>query len=147
MEAEQVLTLENRREAMAGLADEFDCFCQRHGLAAKISYPFQVALDELLTNTIEYGYPDQSARTIEVHLRLMAECLDVELIDDARPFNPFQREAPDTEASIEDRQIGGLGIHLVVNLMDRVDYTRIGAFNHICLRKYLTAQSANKGQT
>ena len=141
MEAEQVLTLENRREAIAGLADEFDRFCQRFGLPASVSYPIQVALDELLTNTIEYGYPDESARTIEVHLRLMSECVDVELVDDARPFNPLQRESPDVDAALEDRDVGGLGIHLVVNLMDRVDYARVGRFNHLCLRKYFAPQT------
>ena len=139
MQAEEVLSIPNRREAIAGLAERFDAFCQAHDLSPAVCYPFQVALDELLTNTISYGYPDASARTIEVILRLSDSALAVELVDDAVAFNPFQREAPDTDAALEDREIGGLGIHVVTQLMDDVHYERRGKRNHIRLQRPIGA--------
>ncbi|MEM9300990.1 MAG: ATP-binding protein, partial [Pseudomonadota bacterium] len=58
--------------------------------------------------------------------------------DDAKAFNPVDRESPDTDASVEDRPIGGLGILLVTQLMDTVEYHREGERNHVSLSLGLT---------
>jgi len=63
--------------------------------------------------------------------------LIVQIEDGGMPFNPFLREAPDTTASLEDRDIGGLGIHLVKEVMDDVSYQRNHHLNRVMLVKNL----------
>ncbi len=62
--------------------------------------------------------------------------------DDAVAFNPLEREAPDLNAPLEDRPIGGLGVHLVRKLMDDVRYERAGARNILTMRKRATEGGA-----
>jgi len=81
-----------------------------------------VSLDEVLTNIISYGYDDDSEQhSIEVRVALETDGqVTVEVADDGRPFNPLAMPQPDTHAAIDERPIGGLGIHLVLRLMDDV---------------------------
>lgn len=137
MLAQHVLTIANNRAAIAELADAFDAFCRDNDVPPAVVYPVQVAIDELLTNTITYGYPEESASSIDVYIYLTDSVLEVVLVDDADPFNPLEREAPDTEAALEDRPIGGLGIHLVTQLMDAVEYRRKDGRNYIHLRRQI----------
>ena len=62
--------------------------------------------------------------------------------DDGIPFNPFRCESPDTEAALEERKVGGLGIHLVRNLMNKVTYQRRVDRNILSLVKYLNAEAS-----
>ena len=64
-----------------------------------------------------------------------------ELSDDARPFDPLNAPPPDLNSAIEDRRIGGLGVHLVKTLMDDVGYAYRDGRNHITLRKKIAGNS------
>ena len=57
------------------------------------------------------------------------------ITDDGKPFNPFENQEPDTALSVEERPRGGLGVHLVRNVMDRVSYERHGENNVVVLEK------------
>jgi anti-sigma regulatory factor (Ser/Thr protein kinase) len=96
-----------------------------------------VVFDELLNNTISYGYEDEDEHLIELAIVLSGGRLYATISDDGRPFNPFDSGAPDTDLSVEDRPIGGLGVHLVRNVMDRVSYERRGANNVVLLEMQL----------
>ena len=75
------------------------------------------------------------AHSIELRVEAGAGRLAVIVEDDGKPFNPFAMEAPDTELDIEERAIGGLGIHLVRNVMDHVAYQRRTDRNVVTLVK------------
>lgn len=77
----------------------------------------QVALDELLTNCISYA-PISAAAPTRVDVILERKALRATISYKDKMFNPLERATPDTEASIEERDIGGLGIHLVKEMMD-----------------------------
>ncbi len=62
------------------------------------------------------------------------------IIDDGKAFDPRDAKAPDTTAALMDRQLGGLGIHLVRNLMDHIEYRREGGRNHLTLTRNLEKQ-------
>ena len=95
-----------------------------------------VSLDEILTNIISYGYDDGAAHLIAVRVALEGDGqVTVEVADDGRAFNPLQSPEPDTHAAIDDRPIGGLGIHLVLRLMDEVAYRRENERNILPLRR------------
>ena len=95
-----------------------------------------VSLDEILTNTISYGYDDDDEHLIAVRVALEADGLiTIEVADDGKPFNPLAMPEPDTQAAIDDRAVGGLGIHLVLRLMDDVAYRRENDRNILTLKR------------
>ncbi len=101
-----------------------------------------VVFDELLSNIVSYAYRDKREHTIDLRAELSADRLAVTITDDGRPFNPFTRVAPyDTTASLAEREPGGLGIHLVRNMMDEVSYRRRTDKNVVILVKHLEAGS------
>ena len=99
-------------------------FAQHHEMEPKITSPVCMSFDELLTNIISYAYEDGSEHEIDIKVSMINDAVVIVISDDGLPFNPFTREDPDTGLSIEERDIGGLGIHLVKKLMDEVYYKR-----------------------
>jgi anti-sigma regulatory factor (Ser/Thr protein kinase) len=74
---------------------------------------------------------------VTVEVKLEREHVTVILTDDGTPFDPFGQDAPDTTLSVDERSIGGLGIHLVRQLMDEVSYERREDHNVVVLVKHL----------
>lgn len=108
-----------------------------HGASPAADYLANLAIEELVTNCIKYGYDDSAAHTIEVELKLSAGELVVTVTDDGHPFNPLELPEPDTSLPVQDRPIGGLGIHLLRKLSDQMDYARTDGRNRLTLRKSL----------
>src|ERR1039458_8449308 len=107
------LTLANQRSEVARLQDQLESFARQHGLAARGLHDLQLALEEHLANILAYGYDDTLAHQIRIRLRLQAAELRVEVEDDGHPFNPLEQPAPDLSKPIDERPIGGLGIHMM----------------------------------
>ncbi|KHK02749.1 ATP-binding protein [Desulfovibrio sp. TomC] len=129
------LRITNRLLELDRVADAVEAFGEAHGLPAKLRYQIRLVLDELLTNTISYGYPDDGEHAISVTMSQDGQRLRFLLEDDARPFDPLTAKAPDIAAAADDRAIGGLGIHLVRAIMDRVAYEHVGGLNRLLLEK------------
>jgi anti-sigma regulatory factor (Ser/Thr protein kinase) len=129
------VSLANRLPEIARLGGLLEGYCRDHGLPSKLCAEFTLALDEVLTNIISYGYPDPGEHTIIVRLAFEDGCLRAEVEDDGVPFNPLTAAEPDTAAPLEDRKIGGLGILIVKKLMDAVAYERAGGKNILILKK------------
>jgi len=93
-----------------------------------------ILLEELLTNLAKYGY-DAGAPggTAEIGLRLDRDSLIIDFADDGRPFDPLGHAANHLERSVEDRPVGGLGLHLVRSMTDEATYRRAGGRNHLRL--------------
>lgn len=105
-----------------------------------LDYHANLALEELVTNCIKYGYADAAQHVIEVELKLSATEMVLTVTDDGLPFNPLAQPEPDTSLPVEDRPIGGLGIHLLRKMSDRMEYERRGEKNQVTIRKSLGAQ-------
>ena len=112
-----------------------EAFLHGHGVAGRPIHHVVLALDELLTNIISYGYSDTGEHVIRLSLTLRPGGLDIVLIDDGSPFNPLDAPSPDNTVAPEDRRIGGLGIHLVRKTMDSAAYERRGGKNILRLSK------------
>lgn len=132
------LILKNRLYEIDRMNNRFNEFAGKHAIPLKISRTMGMIFDELLNNIISYAFLDESEHEIEVKVELSGEDMVITLTDDGIPFNPFQKEAPDTKLSIEDREIGGLGILLVRQMMDKVSYQRKIDKNVISLVKTIT---------
>lgn len=129
------LSLTNELPEIAILAERIEAFCAAHGLPAEVEHAINLSLDELLTNTISYGYDDAGEHRIDVSLRLDGDAVTIEVADDGAPFDPFGVPEPDIDAALEDRAIGGLGVFLVKQMMDRFEYRRDGGRNIVTLTK------------
>lgn len=99
-------------------------------------YQVDLVLEELIVNTMNYGYDDDASHEIEITLTSDEDVFTVEIIDDGHAFNPLDdAPEPDLDSGIEDRPIGGLGIHLMRVMMDDVHYHREENKNHLTLIK------------
>ena len=100
-------------------------------------YLANLAIEELVTNCIKHGYDDKGEHIIEITLKLSANELVLTVTDDGHWFNPLELPEPDTHVPVENRPIGGLGIHLLRKMSDRMEYERKGGKNQITLHKSL----------
>ncbi len=130
-----VASLGAHEENLARLAEVLEAFCEAHGVNHATQFALNVVIDELVTNVVHYAFPDGGEHIVKVVVSLENSELFIEIEDDGVPFDPLSLPEPDTEAEIEDREIGGLGVHIVRNLMDEVSYERIGDKNRLTLRK------------
>ena len=131
---------------VAGVHAAFAEFADAHAVPASIRRSMNVVLDELLTNTLSYGFAGRESGEVTIEVELRTDRLSVTLTDDGAPFDPFGMAAPDTAPSVEERQIGGLGIHLVRRMMDEVSYHRRADRNVVTLAKRLTGRmTAGRG--
>jgi serine phosphatase RsbU (regulator of sigma subunit)/anti-sigma regulatory factor (Ser/Thr protein kinase) len=110
-------------------------FGRRHSLAPNVVHDLNLALEEILTNIISYGYTDDREHEIRVNLNVQPGEVRIEVEDDGQPFNPLEAPEPDTTQPLEERIVGGLGIHLVRKLMDGLDYKRQGDRNLLTIKK------------
>lgn len=125
----------NDLREIAVAADRIDEFCSLNGIPPATAYAINLSVDELLTNTISYGYEDGGKHRIDLRIRLDGDVLAVEISDDGIEFAPDSADDPDTHASIEDRPIGGLGIFLTRQMMDSFEYRRDEGRNIVTLTK------------
>ena len=133
------LRLANDLAGLAGLAERIERFGAEQGLAANVVNALNVVLDEAVSNAINHGYDAGVRGEIAVRLRRGADRVEVEVEDDGRPFDPLQVPPPDLTLPLERRPIGGLGIHLIKNLMDEVSYVRRAGRNVLKMAKRLAS--------
>ena len=122
---------------IATVNEAFTEFARQNGIDDLVVPKIKLVFDELLNNTISYGYKDEGEHFIEVGVDMLEGRLRVTIQDDATPFNPLNNEISDTTLGIDERAIGGLGIHLVSNMMDEMTYKRSAHKNIITLIKYI----------
>lgn len=138
MKATCKIQLENRLEEFQRFESAFMDFARFQNFSDEVIYAIQLSVDELFTNIVSYGYDDSESHMVKFVIDVTPEEVCVEIIDDAKPFNPLD-DAPDVnlDLSVEERKIGGVGIHLVKSLMSEVTYVRDGNHNRLRLVKKL----------
>jgi serine/threonine-protein kinase RsbW len=114
-----------------------EAWLDEHEVPAKAAYFVALAIEEIVTNCIHYGYDDEEDHTIVVSLAVADETLTVGIVDDGRAFDPLAAPEPDFSEKIQNRRVGGLGIHLLRNLADRISYERLDGTNRMILEKKL----------
>ena len=115
-----------RMEGLGGLLAEAEAVLAAADWSLAASHPVLLAIEELVTNTIKYGYPAAAATgTLEVALAVTVAAAELTLRDDGRPFDPVTAPSPDLDQSVEERPIGGLGLHLVRRQSASFTYQRL----------------------
>lgn len=126
--AETSIEIRNDISEVRQLAKWAGLFCDANGLQAS-EHRLTLVLEELLTNVIAYGYDDDAEHKINAKVSLEDGMLTAVFEDDGRPFNPYEAQKPAMTGPLEKRSVGGLGIHLILTIMDSVEYERIGDRN------------------
>jgi serine/threonine-protein kinase RsbW len=131
------IILKGRLEEINHLATALDLFCNEAGLDDLIKNQVNLILEELYTNTANYGFQGITNGQVSITLSVIDGQLDIIYQDNGIEFNPLEMEAPDLQLSIDDRPIGGLGVYFVKALTDQIEYSRVGEFNLLKMQKSL----------
>ena len=118
------LHLQNRIAEVARLVDAVESFGTHAGLSADLTYRLTLSLDEIVSNVIRHGYSDTNDHVVEVRLSVHDGVVTSVIEDDGHPYDPRESPEPDLSMPVEQRGPGGLGIFLVKQMMDSIDYAR-----------------------
>lgn len=138
--------LANRIADIAPLAVRIEDFLRSFGVPGETIFRVVLAVEELLTNIVNYGYGDAGRHLIQVSVSVTEGAVIVRIEDDGAPFDPFARPPVDTAAGIDERRPGGLGIHLVREMIAEIAYRRSDGRNRITLRQPFAGEDARAAE-
>ena len=126
------MTVAPNLSAIAPLNEWVEERCQEAGLGGELTFKFMLAIEEAVTNVVSYAFAEvPPPHRIRLRLDIDEDRCAAELVDNGRPFDPSAAPPPDLTGSIEERDAGGLGIHLIRNMVDRVQYQRADGQNRL----------------
>lgn len=111
--------------------------CEARGVPREPTDDLILGLDEMLANIVTYGYPGNAAGAIAVRVAITEDALRLDISDRAPAFNPLEAAAPDLDAPLDTRPVGGLGVHLARSVMDTMEYAREDGENRLRLVRRL----------
>jgi anti-sigma regulatory factor (Ser/Thr protein kinase) len=117
-------------------------FGGEHGFTVEEEYAIYLSLEEIFSNIVNYAWPEGGEHQVEVRLMVDDESIKVTFEDDGIPFNPTEFPEPDMTKPAHERQIGGLGIHLVRQNMNELWYQRADNRNVLIIKKKRKVQPA-----
>ena len=109
--------------------------CQAVGLDDIGSMQVKVAVEEAVVNVMKYAYPSEHRGNVTIRVASDSHSMEFTIIDSGKPFDPTVQSQVDTTLSAKQRKIGGLGIHIMRQNMDAINYERKDQFNVLTLRK------------
>jgi serine/threonine-protein kinase RsbW len=139
------IVIRNNIANLAALTTAMELVGAEYGMPEKSLFQVQVALDEMVSNVIKYAWPEPNAHDIEIRITARDDRVEVEIIDDGRMFDP--RDAPERDEPLPGRRPrqGGIGVQMTKQLVERIDYARIGNRNHTTLTKLCALGPATSG--
>ena len=131
------MTVKNDMSELRGIFSELETISSKYGLPVDIQYNLCLCIDEVFSNIVKYAYNDGKEHEIEIVFSYDAygRKFSITTIDDGRPFNPLEVNAPDLTIDLLDREIGGLGLFIVFNIMSSVEYNRTDSKNRLKMTK------------
>ncbi len=129
------LKIETKQEELDRVSAQIEDFGMDSDWPLDLVFKVNLVLEEIVINVINYGH-DGGLHAVDISLVTDDDALTIEIVDDGRPFDPLHdAPQPDVDAELEDREIGGLGIHIVRKLMDDVRYCRENGKNRLTMVK------------
>lgn len=113
-----------------------DC-CAKFKIPDGTVFDLKLAVDEACTNIIEHGYKGMDPGSIILSFRIASDRILVQITDFGHIFEPAEAPKPDVEAALEDRELGGLGLYLIYQTMDNIDYQASDDGNTLTFTKYM----------
>ena len=125
MSAQRSLLIANELDELQKINAAIEELAEEENWSPDVTFQIGLAVEELGVNIVNYGHDDDKAHEIKIVIASEDEAITIEVEDDGHAFNPLSdAPAPDLDAEVEDRTVGGLGIHLVRTMMDEVHYQR-----------------------
>ena len=142
MDNKKTLVLNNQLEEIEKLPVLLEEVCSQWQLPVSVEASLNLVLEEAVVNVIQYAYPEgeEGTLTIEVEWKAEENILQFTLSDGGKPFDPTAVPDADTSLSVEERPIGGLGIFLIRQMMDCVEYRYYNNRNTLVMQKRITAE-------
>ncbi len=134
---ERELTLRNDIQETPLLGTFVEDICEALDFDAATTMKMNLAIEEAVVNVMNYAYPDGELGEVRIRAEANDSRLKFIISDDGKPFDPTAHGLVDINQSAEDREIGGLGIHLMRQIMDSINYERVDGHNVFTLRKRL----------
>ena len=119
-----------------------DCLAQE-AVTDDFCFELYVAVEEAFVNIVQHGLSSSADAIVELRLQVVAAVLQVEIIDPGLSFNPLLVADPDLERPVAERLAGGMGIYLLKQFIDEVDYLRRSNKNVLILRKKLAGSACS----
>ncbi len=129
------LVLKNAISEIRMLSNTVKEFSEENSLSGEVTHDIQLVLEEIFSNIVFYGFSDQDEHQIAISFSLRNNTLVLEIKDDGIPFNPMESKIPDLDIPIEERKTGGMGIHIVRELVDEIEYSRKQNNNILVMKK------------
>lgn len=118
-------------DEVAALVREAAEVLKRHGVTGEPLYTAQLAIEEVVSNVVRHGACKED-RGVDIHIDIDDDEIRITVEDEGRPFDPScEAPAPDFDAPLEERRVGGLGVYLVKQMANRFDYERDGELNRL----------------
>jgi anti-sigma regulatory factor (Ser/Thr protein kinase) len=113
-----------------------DC-CAKYEILSDTVLDLKLAVDEACTNIITHGYKGMNPGSIILSFRILPDRILVQITDFGHRFEPVAGPKPDVEAALEDQELGGLGLYLIYQTMDNIDYNSSEDGNMLTFTKYI----------
>ena len=136
MAEEKVLRVPAKLEELNEILTFVGSLLEAHGATSQVCTRMRMALEELYANVTLYAYPSGDG-WVEIRGSVKDGVATFRIIDGGTPFNPLAKPDPNILLSGEERGIGGLGIYMVKNMVDEVEYEYTDGCNRLTLRKKL----------
>ncbi len=120
---------------MKHLSEEIAAFCERNELASEVQFDLNLSMEELFTNAVRHGGCGGVKEAVRVRLERKEHAIEAVFSDCGRAFDPTAVPAPDLDAPLAERPVGGLGLHLLRRIMHDLTYSRSGEWNCITMRR------------
>lgn len=131
--AEKSWQIPNRIEALGDLSKEVFDWLADLPISSRAKYSTGLAIEEMVTNVIKYGYDDDRRHLIGIRIAVSRDHVTIDFEDDGHPFDPTRHPPIDIDHLVESRKVGGLGIELVRRMCEKMNYARADGFNRLTL--------------
>jgi serine/threonine-protein kinase RsbW len=130
-----ILTLTNDLSDLEKLHSFLEEIRKRLSVSKKCLFETNLALEEVFSNVLSYGFNNHTDHFVKITVTAAQNVLNIRVEDDGKPFNPLEAMAPTLQYDIDKCPLGGLGIHLIKNLMDDIHYKRYRNRNVLTMKK------------
>ncbi|MDR3155614.1 MAG: ATP-binding protein [Holosporaceae bacterium] len=138
--------IKNKIDEIGYLCDEVKTFCNANHISNEKYHDIVLILDEMVTNIIMYAYPDGGEYIFSVEIEKTNDnFVNITIVDNGIAFDPLAKDDPNTSSGIEEREIGGLGIFLVKQLSECIEYSRIDEHNKLNIKVAIVKKEENNG--
>jgi serine/threonine-protein kinase RsbW len=135
MSAEASITVGNDLAELDRLSGFLMEFCDKNGLTGNVVLDLNLVAEEVVMNVILHGGEEAGKDGIRVNIRVDETTVELTVEDSGIAFNPLDVPPINVDAPIEERGIGGLGVHLIRNLMNQVEYSNVDGRNRLVMKK------------